>query len=560
MKYLIFILVSVFFCSISNAQTIDSIVVKNNKSYSSISNKFLPAGLEVDSFANGKLIGQNNYYYQYGRWKTSNWIHYEYSGTNDTIITEYRIQNDRLTEYNKRVITQLSPLSFSNLQYQWNNGWILYVYAIDYYQLGGQINSSRQRFQAAPWDSLFVTYSYNAMGLITGYEVDEYDFSFDEWWAIETINWDRDSLGNDTLETHLYWLLLSVTFGYNYHKTFDSLNKITQRIRSSYDVNGGYFYATDTLIFNNYYFGDTLLTLTQNSVGDSSLSQTLVDSSGLTIFYQLNTWYNSNPMGGSNYDVKNYTYPSSPDFVLYKYRDSLSICNDFNSVPNIIAIGGIHPLNYQWSPSWAVSNDTLPLPIIISSGGHWLSLRITDGTNVVLEDSVYLTVVTGPTLIATNSNGTSCIGCTDGFFVPAYSIGSSSFLSSIVTDSSGAIVVYTSNDSLLNLAPGPYNVCIIDQNQCRSCMIDTIWPDPTLVFEVVSSPLHFYPNPATSKIHIPDLNSISVIEIVSSSGQIVNRCRIDANDNIDVSDLSVGWYLLRIIKDDEIKIGKLIVK
>lgn len=91
-------------------------------------------------------------------------------------------------------------------------------------------------------------------------------------------------------------------------------------------------------------------------------------------------------------------------------------------------------------------------------------------------------------------------------------------------------------------------------------MIDTIWPDPSLVFEVVSSPLHFYPNPATSKIHIPDLNSISVIEIVSSSGQIVNRCRIDANDNIDVSDLSVGWYLLRIIKDDEIKIGKLIVK
>ncbi len=561
MKYFIFIFLSLFFCSISDAQTIDSIVVKDNKGYSSSSNKFLPTGLGIDSFANGKLIGRNNYYYEYGRWKTSSWIHYDYSGTNDSIITEYRLQNDILTEYYKTVITEFAPLLFTNFQYEWNNGWNLYLESVDYYLPGGQIRSSDQRYHTAPWDSLYITYSYNAIGLITSYEIDKYDFSFDEWWAIRTINWDRDSLGNDSLETHLELWLLSVTYGYRYYNTFDSLNRISQRIRSSYDVNGGYFYETDTSIYDYYYLSDTLImTVTQNSVGDSLVFQTLLDSSGLTTFYQTNFWYNWISSGGNNYILKNYTYPSSSDFVLYKFRDSLSICNDFNSVPNIIAIGGIQQLNYQWSPLWAVSNDTLPLPIIISSGGHWLSVRITDGANVVLEDSVYLSVVTGPTLTSTNSNGTSCIGCANGYFVPAYTVGSSPYLTSIVTDSTGTIVAYTSNDSLLNLSAGPYNICIYDQNHCQSCMNDTIWPDPTLVFEVVSSPLHFYPNPATSKIHIPDLNSSSLIEIISSSGQIEKHCRINVDNDLDVSELSAGWYLLRIIKGDDIKIGRLIVK
>ncbi|MEM6963731.1 MAG: carboxypeptidase regulatory-like domain-containing protein [Bacteroidota bacterium] len=80
--------------------------------------------------------------------------------------------------------------------------------------------------------------------------------------------------------------------------------------------------------------------------------------------------------------------------------------------------------------------------------------------------------------------------------------------------------------------------------------------DPTLLNKV-----RYFPNPATDFITIQLQETISSIEIISSNGQVVKRLENApaGEEEIDLSGLSEGFYLVRFTKDKSVASGKLII-
>jgi hypothetical protein len=64
-----------------------------------------------------------------------------------------------------------------------------------------------------------------------------------------------------------------------------------------------------------------------------------------------------------------------------------------------------------------------------------------------------------------------------------------------------------------------------------------------------------YPNPATNTLHIKGTNGILKISICDLSGRVILDCQID-NDQIEVSKLKVGFYILKIATGTGVEIRK----
>lgn len=79
--------------------------------------------------------------------------------------------------------------------------------------------------------------------------------------------------------------------------------------------------------------------------------------------------------------------------------------------------------------------------------------------------------------------------------------------------------------------------------------------------EEIVNPVQFYPNPATSFIHIkaPDLQQIS-LKIVDQSGRELINSECQGIFSIDISGLSPGVYILKMIRDDLQSTSKLVIK
>ena len=93
-------------------------------------------------------------------------------------------------------------------------------------------------------------------------------------------------------------------------------------------------------------------------------------------------------------------------------------------------------------------------------------------------------------------------------------------------------------------------------NQNPNSTTLTFKNDPTILNKV-----KYFPNPATTSITIQLQEEISIIEIISTSGQVVKRLEnVQVGDHpIDLSGLSEGFYLIRFTKDRSVASGKLIV-
>ena len=82
---------------------------------------------------------------------------------------------------------------------------------------------------------------------------------------------------------------------------------------------------------------------------------------------------------------------------------------------------------------------------------------------------------------------------------------------------------------------------------------------PTLTGNTEESPLSFYPNPTVDKIYLESLDSnVSwTYSIQSSSGLVVKEGNL-IDDEIDVSDLPLGIFILTIQSDKEKRSAKFI--
>lgn len=93
--------------------------------------------------------------------------------------------------------------------------------------------------------------------------------------------------------------------------------------------------------------------------------------------------------------------------------------------------------------------------------------------------------------------------------------------------------------------------------------LPSIFPDNTAgIASIEENGLSLYPNPAKNSVQINfSKESILEIGIYSISGQIVKKIKISSSDNVDVSQLKPGLYILKSVdKKSESFFSKLIIK
>lgn len=146
-----------------------------------------------------------------------------------------------------------------------------------------------------------------------------------------------------------------------------------------------------------------------------------------------------------------------------------------------------------------------------------------------------------------NSSNTNCIGCNDG---------------SIKVDASGYFVAYTINvtppatiigDSILNLSPGIYTVCLTDSSGCTLCETDTIFDDVTTVSTINDNQIIIFPNPVSGAFRIisSDPNSIQLISLLNIEGRKMDLeiHKVDSGFELITKDLANGIYFLNLKTD-----------
>ncbi|HEB62404.1 MAG TPA: T9SS type A sorting domain-containing protein [Bacteroidetes bacterium] len=69
-----------------------------------------------------------------------------------------------------------------------------------------------------------------------------------------------------------------------------------------------------------------------------------------------------------------------------------------------------------------------------------------------------------------------------------------------------------------------------------------------------------YPNPAYETLNV-DVEENSTFELVNSFGQVVHRSQVNGSSKIDISNLSKGWYVARLITNSgDVAIKKVIIQ
>ena len=117
-------------------------------------------------------------------------------------------------------------------------------------------------------------------------------------------------------------------------------------------------------------------------------------------------------------------------------------------------------------------------------------------------------------------------------------------------DGGGAIVLYDTNSVILYNTNGAY-----DDGDHGNFSSDGVLSVNDLVLENI----RLYPNPTSTTLNISNAEDAS-IEIFNLLGQlIITKDRLERDDQIDVSGLNVGTYLVKISKDNAMKVEKLVI-
>jgi len=72
--------------------------------------------------------------------------------------------------------------------------------------------------------------------------------------------------------------------------------------------------------------------------------------------------------------------------------------------------------------------------------------------------------------------------------------------------------------------------------------------------------LNLYPNPAISDVTISSDRQVQYVELIDMDGRVSKRIDAGFTNNINISDLSAGLYLVRVKTNEGFKYGKLTVK
>jgi hypothetical protein len=69
-----------------------------------------------------------------------------------------------------------------------------------------------------------------------------------------------------------------------------------------------------------------------------------------------------------------------------------------------------------------------------------------------------------------------------------------------------------------------------------------------------------YPNPTTGLFHIDGIDGATTIEVLNSTGRMVNKFTSNNAIEINLSNIPGGIYYLRLVSEKEIRIEKIVVE
>ncbi|MBK6643477.1 MAG: T9SS type A sorting domain-containing protein [Bacteroidetes bacterium] len=151
-------------------------------------------------------------------------------------------------------------------------------------------------------------------------------------------------------------------------------------------------------------------------------------------------------------------------------------------------------------------------------------------------------------------SGTSCIGCTDGV-IRFTTTGAITPLTFSVSPPAGIFSV----DSLTNLPPGTYLICVTDSDACAACDTATVLEDPSKIntSDLQRLELNIFPNPAKGSVSISYKNTnseIPKIRILDLLGKEIpttitgiHRAKEITVINLSLENIRSGNYLIELI-------------
>lgn len=239
-------------------------------------------------------------------------------------------------------------------------------------------------------------------------------------------------------------------------------------------------------------------------------------------------------------------------------------CNGDNTGEiNVSASGGTGQLNYVLNPGSVQTNNTGSFTGL-EDGTYSINITDDNGCGPITSSSFVLTEPTAISIDSENSTDASSQSATDGTITIGASGGTGNLLYTI---SPGGTENPTGE--FTGLATGEYTVSVSDDNNCGPVVSNSItigYPDG-IDDLVMKDKISIYPNPTSSNIIINvnlDYLTNVKIEILNTSGQVLqNRFIVKnkvINEEIDLSALNKGIYLIRISADQFNYIEKIVLQ
>lgn len=205
---------------------------------------------------------------------------------------------------------------------------------------------------------------------------------------------------------------------------------------------------------------------------------------------------------------------------------------------HLTIFGGVEP--YTVNLPWIIDSNYIHLENL---GDTTLSLEITDNNGCILQND-YTVISPAPLSLTTQSTGTTCITCTNGFiqFTPA---GGTAPYTYQWTPTNGNL----NGDTIVNLSPGIYSICLIDSNNCSFCAVDTVLEDPTSVSTINGNEaISIFPNPSKGEFTIhselfTNLEYFVEVKDIEARTTFFSK-KLKGNSNQINLDLKAGVYLV----------------
>lgn len=198
--------------------------------------------------------------------------------------------------------------------------------------------------------------------------------------------------------------------------------------------------------------------------------------------------------------------------------------------------GGQSPYAMQWN-NGGTSQDLFSL----EAGAY--TLEITDDNNCTVTKN--FTVTTPNTINVTFQTVAANSGQQDGSIDLEVSGGTPGY-SFAWSDSA-----FTEDRT--NINSGNYAVTITDQNSCTYYQEITVDEDESaLSVTTANTTLKVYPNPVINSFKIESNVSFNNFELYNAAGQIVRKNQTFNNQRINITDLTSGYYVLKVFNDNQI--------